>query len=61
MKKLITIIDYGINNIRSVVQALQYIGVEIKIANKPSELENSKHIIIPGVGAFPVGMKKLKN
>ena len=61
MKRLITIIDYGINNIRSVVQALQYIGVEIKIANKPSELENSKHIIIPGVGAFPVGMKKLKN
>tara|TARA_B110000037_G_C16938030_1_gene431541 strand:+ start:191 stop:832 length:642 start_codon:yes stop_codon:yes gene_type:complete len=61
MKKLITIIDYGINNIRSVVQALQYIGVEIKIANKPSQLESSKHIIIPGVGAFPVGMKKLKN
>ena len=61
MKRLITIIDYGINNIQSVVQALQYIGVEIKIANKPSELENSKHIIIPGVGAFPVGMKKLKN
>ena len=61
MKRLITIIDYGINNIRSVVQALQFIGVEVKITNKPSELEHSKHIIIPGVGAFPVGMKKLRN
>ena len=61
MKNVVTIIDYGINNIQSVIQALQFIGVKTKIAIKPSELEDSKHIIIPGVGAFPEGMKKLKN
>ena len=61
MKNVVTIIDYGINNIQSVTQALQFIGVKTKIAIKPSELEDSKHIIIPGVGAFPEGMKKLKN
>jgi len=61
MKKLVTVIDYGINNIRSVIQALQFIGVETEIAIKPSDLESAKYIIIPGVGAFPEGMKKLKN
>jgi len=61
MTNVVTIIDYGINNIQSVIQALQFIGVKTKIASEPSELENSNHIIIPGVGAFPEGMKKLKN
>ena len=61
MTNVVTIIDYGINNIQSVIQALQFVGVNTKIATKPSELVDSKHIIIPGVGAFPEGMKKLKN
>ena len=61
MTNLVTIVDYGLNNIQSVIQAIQFIGIKSKIANKPTELENSKHIIIPGVGAFPEGMKKLKN
>ena len=61
MNNVVTIIDYGINNIQSVTQACKYIGIKTKIAVKPSELEESKHIIIPGVGAFPEGMKKLKN
>ena len=61
MTNVVTIIDYGINNIQSVIQALQFIGVKTKIACKPSELDDSNHIIIPGVGAFPEGMKKLKN
>ncbi len=61
MTNVVTIIDYGINNIQSVIQALQFVGVRTKIASKPSELANSNHIIIPGVGAFPEGMKKLEN
>jgi len=61
MTNVVTIIDYGINNIQSVIQALQFVGVNTKIASKPSELADAKHIIIPGVGAFPEGMKKLKN
>jgi len=61
MNNLVSIIDYGINNIQSVVQAFKYIGVKTIITNKPSDLINSSHIVIPGVGAFPEGMKKLKN
>ena len=61
MSNLVSIIDYGINNIQSVAQAFKYIGVKTIITNKPSDLIDSSHIVIPGVGAFPEGMKKLKN
>ena len=61
MSNLVSIIDYGINNIQSVEQAFKHIGVKTKITNKPSDLTDSSHIVIPGVGAFPEGVKKLKN
>ena len=59
MTNTVTVIDYGLNNIQSVIQALQFIGVKTKVASTPSEIDDAKHIIIPGVGAFPEGMKKL--
>ena len=61
MTNTVTVIDYGLNNIQSVIQALQFIGVKTKVATTPSEIDDAKHIIIPGVGAFPEGMKKLSN
>ena len=61
MKNDISIIDYGINNIQSVIQAFKYIGVNTKIITTPDELIDAKSIVIPGVGAFPEGIKKLKN
>lgn len=61
MKTEVSIIDYGINNIQSVNQAFKYIGAKTKIVTKPDELRNTKFIVIPGVGAFPEGIKKLKD
>ena len=61
MTNVVTVIDYGLNNIQSVIQALQFIGVKTKVATTPPEIDEAKHIIIPGVGAFPEGMKKLNN
>ena len=61
MKNDISIIDYGINNIQSVIQAFKHIGVNTKIITTPNELMDAKSIVIPGVGAFPEGIKKLKN
>ena len=61
MTNTVTVIDYGLNNIQSVIKALQFIGVKTKVASTPSEIDDAKHIIIPGVGAFPEGMKKLSN
>jgi glutamine amidotransferase len=60
MKNKVTIIDYGINNIQSVIQAFNFIGVNITVASNLSTLADATHIVLPGVGAFPAGMKKLK-
>ena len=54
------IIDYGVGNLMSVTNALQYIGRESKITDQASDLERADGIILPGVGAFPDAAEKLQ-
>jgi glutamine amidotransferase len=56
----IAIIDIGINNVRSILGAVKYLGFKVIISNKENIIMNSSGLIIPGVGSFPAGMKKLK-
>lgn len=49
---MITIIDYGMGNLRSVQKAFQHLGTEAKIASTPAEIQSAKHLVLPGVGAF---------
>lgn len=58
---MIAVIDYGIGNVSSIVNMLKKIGVESKLANSPLDIELSDKIILPGVGSFDTGMKKLKS
>lgn len=58
MKK-ITVIDYGSNNLKSVVGALEYCGGDVKVIEKGQESIGSK-IVLPGVGAFPQAKEKLE-
>lgn len=58
---MISIIDYGMGNLRSVQKALEYIGEEAVITSDRDEIEKSSGIILPGVGAFPDAMKNLKS
>ena len=58
---MVVIIDYGMGNLFSVKNALEAIGAEAKISNEPDDLRRAEQIILPGVGAFPDGMKNLKN
>ena len=51
MKK-ITIIDYGLGNLLSVLRAVEFNGYEAKISNSKKDINNSSHLIIPGVGSF---------
>ncbi len=57
---MIAIIDYGAGNIFSVKNALDYLGAESILTNDKAELESADALILPGVGAFPSAMKKLK-
>lgn len=55
------IIDYGMGNLFSVENALKHLGAEVKISNTEEDIQTADKIILPGVGAFPDGMKNLKN
>ena len=57
---MITIIDYGMGNIRSVEQALKYIGTEYIVTDDKKEILRSDGVILPGVGAFPKAMGVLE-
>ena len=61
MSKKVLIIDYGVGNILSIKNAIEFNGHNANVSKNPQEIENSTHIILPGVGAFPSAMKKLKD
>ena len=54
------IVDYGVGNLKSVANAMAYIGQETRITGDPAELERADAIILPGVGAFPDAADKLR-
>jgi len=56
----ISIIDYKISNLKSVKNALSYLGFENIITSDSNEILKSDGVILPGVGSFPHGMLNLK-
>ena len=49
---MITILDYGAGNLRSVENALSEIGAEYELVRTPEALSQAANIILPGVGHF---------
>jgi glutamine amidotransferase len=58
---MISIIDYKVGNLKSVSKALDNLGLKNVITNNIEEINRSKAIILPGVGAFKDAMDQLKN
>jgi imidazole glycerol-phosphate synthase subunit HisH len=56
----IGVIDYGASNLRSVAHALSHLRLPMIIATEPEQLEGVEKVILPGVGAFGVGMDVLR-
>ena len=61
MTNKIIIIDYGVGNILSIKNAISFHGYTPIVTNDHKEIESASHIILPGVGAFPSAMKKLRD
>lgn len=59
MRLSIGVIDYDVGNIGSVINMLRHLGYCAEPVSKPEEISNYKNIILPGVGSFDEGMKKL--
>lgn len=55
----ITIIDYGVGNLLSVSRGLEHCGAKVNMSSDPEFILKSQKIILPGVGAFPNGMRAL--
>jgi imidazole glycerol-phosphate synthase subunit HisH len=56
---MITIIDYGLGNIRAFVNVYTRLNIKTKIAHTAEDIKDSKLIILPGVGAFDYAMSQL--
>jgi imidazole glycerol-phosphate synthase subunit HisH len=56
----ICILDYGMGNLRSVEKALEHVGVVATIANDAEAVRAADGLILPGVGAFPKAMTRVR-
>lgn len=55
---MIAIMDYGVGNLGSVLNAFKYLGYDAKITSDVNEIINADKVILPGVGAFDHAMKR---
>lgn len=57
---MIGVLDYGMGNLSSVTNALEYLGLENCIIHNSEDFKSVSHLIIPGVGSFAKAMENLK-
>lgn len=56
----IAIVDYGMGNVRSLMNAFEYLGHDVTITDDHAELEAAERIVLPGVGAFGDAMAAIR-
>lgn len=55
----VSLIDYGLGNLGSVVNMLKRVGAESRLVRTPEEIIASDRLLLPGIGAFDTGMRLL--
>ena len=56
---MLTIVDYGSGNLRSVQKAFERLGAEACITDDPNRVAEADRLVLPGVGAFGDAMREL--
>ncbi len=56
----VLVLDYGMGNLRSVEKALEHVGARAAIGADPDEVRAADGLILPGVGAFPRAMERIR-
>ena len=56
----IAVVDYGMGNRRSVEKALEHVGARAIVSSEPAALRAAAGLVVPGVGAFPRAMERLR-
>jgi glutamine amidotransferase len=57
---MVTIVDYGSGNLRSVQKAFERLGTAARITDDPQVVAESERVVLPGVGAFGDAMRALR-
>jgi len=55
----ITVVDYKLNNLRSLENTLRRLGHDVLVTSNPSDVRTATKLILPGVGAFGDGIRNL--
>ena len=58
---MIAIVDYGMGNVRSLQNAFEYLGADVRISADPEVLEGAERVVLPGVGAFGDAMAAIRS
>jgi imidazole glycerol phosphate synthase glutamine amidotransferase subunit len=56
---VITIVDYGMGNLRNVLRACGEIGVKASVTSDPGLVRSAAWLILPGVGAFGEAVRRI--
>ncbi len=59
IKMIITLLDYGAGNVRSVRNAIRKLGFEVKDVTGPDDIIQAEKLVFPGVGSFGKAMQRL--
>ena len=57
---MIALVDYGMGNVRSVLNAFESIGTEARLVSDPADVVAAEKVVVPGVGAFGDAMAALR-
>ena len=57
----VCILDYGSGNVQSVKNALDRLKISNLVSNSIESIREASHIILPGVGAFEVAMRRIQD
>lgn len=53
------VLDYGGGNVRSLLNALQLLGCQVRFITCPADFDKAQRLIFPGVGAFGACLQQL--
>ncbi|MBT8371409.1 MAG: imidazole glycerol phosphate synthase HisHF, partial [Deltaproteobacteria bacterium] len=56
---MITLLDYGAGNVRSVTNAIESLGETVKTVTSREDILSAQKLVFPGVGAFGSMMHSL--
>ena len=54
------IVDLGIGNVASLINAFRFVGVEGTLSSDEAHIREATHIVLPGVGAFDAAMQEME-